>query len=190
MNDSKTTPYKDKKRSFNTIFLFGFLLADLSILSNHSNISLMVQLISIVIIYVLFLISSELIKKKYIINIRDGLSIGLLLKVLTLFILESFRIDNLIIILASGIDFLIFRYIAFELIQLTIRNKDSNKKTIKNFNSWMKIESYFIFIFLISTILYIVFGFNLNLKLIFFYMFIPSIIFGTINIFKSRKLFN
>jgi len=187
MNINSST---NQQHYFSSIALFGFLLGDIFLLLDKYNIGFIIQLISITIVYIIFLIIFELNKKEYILNIRDGISLGLLLKILILLIIEFLNVEINILLFLLTFDFLFCRLIAYKLINIIIKKLKHITNILYILNLWMKIAFYSLALYTIAILVNYYYDFDFKLNLIFSYLYTISILLGSISIYKLRKLFN
>ena len=175
---------------FSSITLYGFLLGDIFLLLDKFNIGFIIQLITIAIIYLIFLIIFELNKKEYILNIRDAISLGLLLKILILLIIEFLNIEINILLYLLTFDFLACRFIAYKLINIIIKESKHIANILYILNLWMKIAFYSLVLYAILILLNYYYEFDFRLNIIFSYLYMTAMLLGSISIYKLRKLFN
>ena len=145
-------------------------------------------------IYLSFLVYYEIKGSKHILNIANGLLLGILLHIIIdiffflrplqilwplnlidikpLNIWGQFDIPHLLIMIYLSLEFLFFRLLAFQLIEVIINNKGNGNKHLKKLTHLMKIEGILFIIYLFAlqifnnkTFFFISYGFFYSLSL-------------------------
>ena len=158
------------------------------------NLSVFHSLITLSLIYLSLLVYYEIKGKKYILNIANGLLLGILLHIIidVFFFLRpvqilwplnlidirplniwwQFNIPYLLITIHLSLEFLFFRLLAFQLIEILINNKGNGKTYLKTLTHIMKIEGILFIIYLFAlqfsnykTFFFISYGFFYSLSL-------------------------
>jgi len=215
MNEFSTNKPNLFKKNYLFFFLLGLITPDIdisfiTIINNLPLLNLSIDyisfshsLISIGIIYLLFLILYEVKKNIIIIKIAQFITLGMLIHILidiiiwnniidifwplpiekfNFWIYNYFQVNFKYFII--GFYFMIFRLIASLLIDQLIQNPNSNKNDyLKHLTIWMKFELYFFVIFMIS-----IYFLN-NILLIYSILFIPSYIMTIYSIYELKYLF-
>ena len=211
---------KDKliyKNWFFPAFLLGSVLPDIDYFFSQLdklihvpiqlslvNKTFMHSLITTTLIYLLILIIYELKKNKKLLNLANGIAIGLLIHIfidLTIFLkpldifwplplnsiqLSTFNIPAYIYKLTMVLEFVLFRAFASYTIHAILNYPSKNSYLINIQSYWMKFELFFIIIFILSSY-YLSMD---KLFIIFFVGYIPSILTMLYTIVKAWDSLN
>ena len=158
------------------------------------DLSIFHSIITLSLIYASLLVYYEIRQNKYILNIANGLFLGILLHITIdiffflrpvqilwplniidiqpLNIWGEFNIPYLLIIIHLSLEFLFFRLLAFQLIEILINNKGNGGIYLKAFSNIMKIEGFLFIIHLFAlqisnykTLFFISYGFFYSISL-------------------------
>ena len=159
------------------------------------NLSIFHSIITLSLIYLSLLVYYEIKRSKYILNIANGLLLGILLHIIVdiffflrpvqilwplnliniqpLNIWKQFNIPYFFIILHLSLEFLFFRLLSFQLIEILINNKGKGKVYLKTLTHIMEVEGILFIIYLIvlqfsnyKTLYFISYGFFYSLSLL------------------------
>ena len=202
------------RKFFFISFLLGLAIPEIdtiiipiyNLISGNENIFLLFDktfthsVITLSIVYLIFLIIYEIKKNKVILNIGKGITLGILINIIIDVILRLSNIDifwplpigsiknwgyqAITLTILMGAEFIFFRLIASKLIKVVLDNpsKTNNDGFIKYLSYWMKFELLFFIVFTF-TVLYKP-GFELT---IFGILYIISYLMLIFSLFKLRK---
>jgi len=136
------------------------------------------SIVTLSVIYLIFLVVYELKKNKEILNVGNGIILGML-------IIKGWNYSKLILNLLMGLEFIFFRLLASELVKLVLNNPSKTKddKFIKYLLYWMKLELLFLILFTFTVI------YKPDFQLILFtILYIISYLMTIFSLFNLRKI--
>jgi len=163
------------------------------------------SLITLLVIYLLFLIIYEIKKKVNLLYICNGFCLGILLHIIIdiflwfkpihvfwplpinkIHFFQSIKLSYTLKTFLLSMEFFLFRVFAWKLINIIIKHPSKNVRAIKHLSQFMKIELIFLITFIISSII-------LNQKYIlhlFWIFYVPSLIFIIIILLRMKDSIN
>ena len=180
------------------------------------ELSIFHSVITSILLYLITLMVYEIKRNEIILNFANGLLLGLLIHIIIdiffylrpiqifwplnyagvtpLNLWENINIPLKVFTLYLAIEFLFFRYIAYELIKILITAKDKNNKYILNLSRWMKIQGLLFILFVcyfnifkINNTTFIFYNICLSISIIYTIAILYILRYSIINYNKNKK---